>query len=261
MSRRLYKFFTITTGDAWFYTDAKSAITFEGTTYNAREITITRLPQTIGENEGEIECPGEMPPINQFLIGNPPGTLFVRIQTISLDLLSAKPLATGRVGNVDYAGRRGMAKVPFRSISSILSSDASGRRYGTECQWIFGDSDCSIDLDSKTGGAFDFKRVLQVSDVTIDGLTMQHADFADFSDGFFTRGVARIGAESIFITKHVGDTLTVLSPFRRFPGDSMEIIAGCDLKLDTCEDRFSNELNFGGFAFVPDRDPILEGFR
>jgi uncharacterized phage protein (TIGR02218 family) len=40
-------------------------------------------------------------------------------------------------------------------------------------------------------------------------------------------------------------------------GDTFDITAGCDKRLETCRDRFSNVVNFGGFPHMPGNDYAL----
>jgi uncharacterized phage protein (TIGR02218 family) len=40
-------------------------------------------------------------------------------------------------------------------------------------------------------------------------------------------------------------------------GDTFSITAGCDKRFETCRDRFSNVVNFGGFPHMPGNDFAL----
>ena len=39
--------------------------------------------------------------------------------------------------------------------------------------------------------------------------------------------------------------------------DGIVIRAACDKRLETCQDRFANPLNFRGFPNIPGQDPVL----
>jgi uncharacterized phage protein (TIGR02218 family) len=56
----------------------------------------------------------------------------------------------------------------------------------------------------------------------------------------------------------VSNTLKVFLPFpyQIQVGDIFEITVGCDKRLATCKDKFSNHENFQGFPYIPGRDSI-----
>lgn len=43
------------------------------------------------------------------------------------------------------------------------------------------------------------------------------------------------------------------------PGDGVEIVAGCRHILEDCRDKFSNEANYGGYPYIPNKNPTLYG--
>ena len=40
------------------------------------------------------------------------------------------------------------------------------------------------------------------------------------------------------------------------PGAAVELVAGCDRTAATCQGRFGNIANFGGFPALPKRNPF-----
>lgn len=45
-------------------------------------------------------------------------------------------------------------------------------------------------------------------------------------------------------------------PFEISIGDNFQVFAGCDKRLVTCKDKFSNIINFQGFPYIPGQDQI-----
>jgi len=44
-------------------------------------------------------------------------------------------------------------------------------------------------------------------------------------------------------------------------GETVQITAGCRRTSDDCHTKFNNSANFGGFPFVPNRNPTISGIR
>ena len=79
-----------------------------------------------------------------------------------------------------------------------------------------------------------------------------------FPDGWFTGGIlqAQSGA-SRFIVEHVGGTVTLSRPVAGLAGDqAVRLYPGCDHLRSTCQTKFSNLDNFGGFPWIPVRNPF-----
>lgn len=96
------------------------------------------------------------------------------------------------------------------------------------------------------------------------GLQITVPEAAAQPDGWYRGGVLRHAGLLGFITGHSGSTLTLAG---RMPdlevaiGDpnttpTIKIAPGCDLRRDTCDVKFSNLLNFGGFPDIPGRNPF-----
>jgi hypothetical protein len=51
----------------------------------------------------------------------------------------------------------------------------------------------------------------------------------------------------------------LLYPANVQPGDPVLLVAGCDHSLQTCQSRFNNLDNYGGFPFIPIKNPFSTG--
>jgi uncharacterized phage protein (TIGR02218 family) len=77
------------------------------------------------------------------------------------------------------------------------------------------------------------------------------------ANGYWTGGiiVAEDGTPR-FITNHVGDVITVSRPFSNIGlGESVKLYPGCDHLKETCKNKFNNLDNFGGFPWIPVKNP------
>ena len=102
--------------------------------------------------------------------------------------------------------------------------------------------------------------------------------FGSSGDGFFPRvvpvgqgygGTGQAastvdGGHRRTIITHVGATLTLQVPIP--PGDytteyskRVSLFSGCDGALDTCTSKFSNTRRYGGYPFIPIKDPNIVG--
>jgi uncharacterized phage protein (TIGR02218 family) len=53
-----------------------------------------------------------------------------------------------------------------------------------------------------------------------------------------------------------GPTVSLLTPAVLQPGDEVRLYAGCDHSMQTCQSRFNNLDNYGGFPFIPGKNPF-----
>jgi hypothetical protein len=95
-----------------------------------------------------------------------------------------------------------------------------------------------------------------VGDVyTVDGLTAKGA-------GWAIAGVLVNPTSTDFrlIIAQTNDQVTVLMPFpTSLVGQTLSVLAGCDHTLPTCKTKFNNVINYGGFMFVPHKNPFATG--
>ena len=98
----------------------------------------------------------------------------------------------------------------------------------------------------------------KISDNTyiIPGLTASPADPA--TGGYVTFA----DLDYRLILSQDGDTVTLLLPFNTSQvtvGTSVDVYAGCDHTIAICKTQFDNVINYGGYAFVPLKNPFQSG--
>jgi uncharacterized phage protein (TIGR02218 family) len=141
---------------------------------------------------------------------------------------------------------------------AVLIDTSVGKLYGRLCGNDLGDARCQVNLATFTDtGAV-------VRDVT-DRKTFRgdHAGFTGEDDRHFNFGrITFTSGANDGITREVRegnlffeDEFT-FKMFQRFPkpievGDTFDIIAGCDRRPTTCEDKFSNTINLAAFHHMP----------
>lgn len=162
-------------------------------------------------------------------------------------------LKRGRLGEVRIKRSKFIAE--FRGLSQHLTQHI-GRVYSSSCDAILGDSRCAVNL-----AAFTFSDT--ISEVTDRqkfksiGLT-QDAGYFTGGEIEFTSG-ANDGLK--MEVKDFANTEVILAlpmPNDIEVGDGFTIKTGCDKTDGTCKNKFSNLVNFRGFATIPGMDKILE---
>lgn len=144
------------------------------------------------------------------------------------------------------------------TIVLTCMSDLSGlRRKGLTavmqrpCRHALYHLGCGVSLASRRVDA-------AVTALTVDALTLTVPIAASSADGFFNGGIFEYGGLSEMILSHVGSTLVLAAPFPNLADAytenggvlSVTLAPGCDLTRATCEARFDNLDNFGGFPWL-----------
>jgi len=80
----------------------------------------------------------------------------------------------------------------------------------------------------------------------------------NFPAGYFTGGmVISPDFGSRFITAHTSDQITISRPFQSLSGgETLRLYPGCDHLRETCNVKFNNLDNFGGFPWIPVKNPF-----
>jgi uncharacterized phage protein (TIGR02218 family) len=149
----------------------------------------------------------------------------------------------------------------LRGLTDTLNLPV-GRTIARTCDRILGDVKCGVDLSKPA-----FSHSTIVASTTPDG-RLELADGGNHADGWFAGGALHwtsgrnAGLQaSIKLDRRaqgrrsVQLALAPVLPVRA--GDGVRLTAGCDRRVATCRDKFSNLLNFRGFPHIPGEDWLL----
>jgi uncharacterized phage protein (TIGR02218 family) len=165
----------------------------------------------------------------------------------------------GAIGQVRRGRLAFVAEV--RSLAHILNQTV-GRTFQHACDAELGDARCGVDLgDPAFRGSGSVAALVGDRTFTASGL-------AGFLAGWFALGrltwtsganagrTAEVAAHTV--SGGVRQLVLLEAPVRPIaPGDDFDVVAGCDKRLETCRDRFSNVVSFRGFPHIPGQDTMI----
>lgn len=155
----------------------------------------------------------------------------------------------------------GVFRAELRSGQQALNQ-VRGRLYQALCDAELGDGRCGVDIEDS-----EFRAEAVVAEMR-DRFRIAVIGVEAYAEGWFGFGTATWGSG-----KRVGLRDRVVSHQRLggvdvlgfgvavgdwvVEGDAMVVTAGCDRRLATCRDTFSNVPNFRGFPHIPGSDFVL----
>lgn len=241
----LYRF-TIGT-DSFRLTTAPDAVEHDGQSYAPSYIQrdAVRSGDEIARSRINIRLPRDAA-IAQRFVGGAPATIcevdiFQRVGETTMLVW------TGRLAAVAWAGSEAVAEC--EPMFTSLKRSGLRARYQKNCRHALYDGGCTLNRN-------DFR--VQAVLTARTSLTLTADEFGAHANGHFTAGyVEHPAAGRRAIIGHAGNTITMGAPMvETSVGDTVFAFAGCDHTFAACRDKFSNEVNFGGFPFIPLRNPF-----
>lgn len=158
-------------------------------------------------------------------------------------------LWVGRVAGLDDAADA--VSVRCEPVSVSMKRIGLRRLYGRRCSHVLYSAPCGAAQLSATAAV-----LLQPSatSIALDG-GAPPALIAALPGGW----VQKASGERFMVLAVNGNALTLLTPGHFAPGEALTLVAGCDHTPATCAARFANIANYGGFPFVPARNPFSTG--
>jgi len=254
---RPIELFEFTIGTTTYrYTSAEDDVTYSAAIYTSEPIMRTSPTLTSSENgrqQMEIVLPSNNQ-IAQRYVGIVPAEA-VRLRVLQFhrgDSPNGVVLWSGRVVSAKYERRGAVCRLFSVSSEAALSRPCPGRKFQSLCNHKLGDSLCQVDLESEkyTGVVTDAEAAV----ITVAGVSSQGPDWA-------VGGTVVWGTERrLVLAPQSGDDLTLRLPFPVTPiGQTVDVYPGCDHLISTCDSKFSNTVNFGGYPFVPTKNPFESG--
>lgn len=240
------------------FTSSEDDYLFNTLTWNALPISRGKIASTLDSDQDklEVELPASQGLARQFLQTVPGRIVSLTIYRLHRDDPDQEAITIYR-GAVHAASfvKEGRA-VTFQVLpeTQAFSRPVPRFTFGSLCSHMLYDARCKIDEHDP-----DFEKFLDCVDA--DGDTIELDGAGAFGADFFEQGFVQFQGDYRMVTAQSGDVLTLLLPFATSPvGFSVRALAGCKLRLVAdCTDKFSNAVNFGGFPYVPLRNPFVSG--
>ncbi|PSJ60740.1 phage BR0599 family protein [Pseudaminobacter soli (ex Li et al. 2025)] len=158
----------------------------------------------------------------------------------------------GRIVGTKEVGQT--IRVTVESIFTSMRRPGCRARYQRTCRHALYFPGCDLNIA-------DFKVPATVTAVNSLALTVAAA--ASKEDGYYKAGVVVFNGLFGWVEKHVGNQLTLVTSINglaeavaKSGSAAVEIAPGCDLSNKTCNAKFNNRLNFGGFPYMTDENPF-----
>jgi hypothetical protein len=158
--------------------------------------------------------------------------------------------------NVDQSDN-GRASIKCPSVlGAALVGNVPDIYYQTPCNHTLYDGRCKVDYAANSA-------VVTIASISADGKTIGVNTIGALGGKLIGGELALGTGEVRMITAQVGTALTVNFPFASIAlGGAATIAAGCDYAyLGDCKSKFNNQINFGGFVFIPPINPFADGIQ
>ena len=244
--------------DTFNLTSAEDEFVDGVTTYTPTEVKRTTI--TVGPEDRQDVLELSLPSDHEFVqrfISIPPGqeaTLtikrFHRFDGATPEILVWFKGIVRSVGFSDDGFRSTIAVTP---LTGGLSRLVPRFLYSNVCNHVHYDSGCKVIQNN-------FR--LQGTITVVDGFDITVPGASGFADDFFNSGFVSLGGSDFrLVLDHTGDVLRLLLPFPNADliGSAVDVFAGCDHSIVVCKTKYNNVLNYGGFAFVPTKNPFETG--
>lgn len=159
---------------------------------------------------------------------------------------------TGEVSSIMVTGHSSQILVPSIFIRA-MKNNIPAASYQSQCNHMLFDGRCKL-----SQAAYTFSSVVGA----ISGKNVELADDPGQPDAYYVSG--QLFCPSInqyrLIMASSGTSMLVNYPFSGLVvGAAIEVMVGCDHSFATCGSKFANQLNYGGFPYVPNVNPFTYG--
>lgn len=248
----LHRFQRGGTVQIWNYTSSVESVDFNGEAYDPVPINRTRLElsQDTIRNSITINLPTQSDFIQTFLTRAPSDIFNYSLFRYHEGDSETINLWSGRVINVSL--KEEVADVLCESIITSLKRFLLKRLYQTTCP---------LTLYGNVCGANSADFLFETTVTGISGLTISGLNITDQPDGYYNGGYVEFSPGGITnrspIITHVGNNLNIGSPLEGLViGSAIRVFPGCDHTTNTCTNKFNNILNYGGFPWIPEKNPM-----
>ena len=237
----------------WRYTAGAEDVAHNSISYKALTLERSEIAQTgeFGRQNLIIKLDPKADLIQEYIAQPPAQVMTVAISRLHQADGPAVTLWQGRVLNVEW--KPGVAELRAEPVYTSLQRTGLRRLYQRNCPHVLYEPACGADRKAY---------VTRGKVASVTGHTIAVIEAAANAAGYFAGGYAEWDwqdnrTERRMITAHSGRSLTLTRAGGGLAaGLAIELYPGCDRTLATCHAKFTNSVNYGGFPWIPQKNPF-----
>ena len=242
-------------GNVWRKTNAPSDVVYLTNTFEAATIGSGNLEQTTEQSKSNLEVKLDIyDAFSQEFLGG----FNDSIMTLTLFVQSDEGTVVGWKGRLsEILPKDPNLVLRFESIFTSLKRPGLRARYQKTCRHLLYGRGCNLDPET-----FAVSGLL----VDLNKTVLQIAEAALQPNGYYLGGMVKMpNNELAYIISHSGEFLTIQRENETLSADfetsgpstiTINIYPGCDRLRQTCNTKFANLDNYGGFPWIPTRNPM-----
>jgi uncharacterized phage protein (TIGR02218 family) len=238
------------------YTSAATDVVVNTQTFTAKPIRRSAIEASMemARSAITITAPRDLPVADLYRITPPSDIVTVKIMRYH-ETDADGEIATIWMGRVLNARWKPDSTVELlcEPVYTSLKRPGLRRLYQRSCPHVLYSTAC--------GAGAEAAKVTAIVDA-ISGTALQASEASAKPDGYFAGGFAAwVGVNGAFerrmIISHAGADMVLSASAPGLAANSVVYLyPGCDKTMTTCDTRFSNTDNFGGFPWIPGKNPF-----
>lgn len=234
----------------WRFTSADADVDFEANTWTSTPIERSAIEATqeLVRNNLSVTVPRSFPIADLFRVAAPTDVILMTVFRYHRADGNKVVLWMGRVLNCDWAGA--MATLTCEPAATSMRRPGLRRLYQKQCPHVLYGGACGLNRST-------VDHATTVSAISGNTLTVASLGAFPYAGGFVEWVPSAGAVERRFIRSFSGLVLTLAQPFQDLAnGNSVTVYPGCDHTMETCDTTFNNLPNYGGFPFIPTKNPF-----
>ncbi len=242
--------------DTYRYTSADHNVEYLGRTFTARPMQrgAVEVSMEKARNNMTIKAPRDLPLADLYRV-QPPSevvTLSIfRYHEIDPDA-ERVVIWMGRVLNVKWE-QTSTVSIHCEPVTGSLSRPGLRRLFQRQCPHVLYGTKCGVSKATY---------LTETALTAVSNTTLTSPAFDALADNYLSGGMIEFdlpsgNVERRFITSHIGANIVISLPSSDIGvGVTVRAYPGCDHTISTCHSKFNNHSNFGGFPYIPQKNPM-----
>lgn len=235
------------------FTSADSDFTLLANTYTSATLQRGQIESSAerARNSLSITCARDFPIAELFRVTPPTEVIMLTLKRVHRGDTDAAVIWMGRVLNCEWSGS--VARLNCEPVISSLRRVGLRRKYQRQCPHVLymqGPGQCGVNRATHS-------TVTTVAAVSGLVLSVDSLASKPYAGGFVEWETPGGEIERRFISSFAGTDLTLSQAFQGIAvGQEVTVSPGCDHTMATCQTVYANLPNYGGFPFIPIKNPF-----